>query len=97
MKKRLTYEGLVAGIAVLESSLSAKEATMADLDSKIARKEERMAYLERLLFGSKRDKLASKAAASDQPGLFDELFNGAYDGRAAQIRQKAGENRGGSG
>lgn len=54
-------------------------------------KSERIAYLERLLFGSKSDKLASKAVVPNQPGLFDELFDEAYDERAAEIQKKAEE------
>lgn len=84
MKTRSTYEDLLARISVLEAALSAKEAA-------IARKEERIAYLERLLFGSKSDRMAAKAAQSDQPGLFDEMFDEAYDERAAQIQQAAQE------
>ncbi len=86
MNKRPTYAGLLSKIAVLEKAVSAKDAT-------IARKEERIAYLERLLFGSKSDRIAAKAAMANQPGLFDGLFNGACDERAAQIRQTAEEIR----
>lgn len=84
MNKRPTYVELLSRITVLEKAVSAKDAT-------IARKEERIAYLERLLFGSKSDRMASKAALADQPGLFDGLFNEACDERAAQIRQTAEE------
>ncbi len=86
MNKRPTYAELLSKIAVLEKAVSAKDAT-------IARKEERIAYLERLLFGGKSDRIAAKAAMADQPGLFDGLFNGACDERAAQIRQTAEEIR----
>lgn len=55
------------------------------------RKSERIAYLERLLYGSKSDRLATKAAMANEPGLFDELFNEACDERAAQIQQAAEE------
>lgn len=77
METRPAYEDLLAKIAILEASLSVKE--------------ERIAYLERLLFGSKSDRMAAKAAQSDQPGLFDQMFDQAYDERAAQIRQAAQE------
>ena len=86
MKTRPTYEELLAKIAVLEAAVSANEAT-------IARKEERIAYLERLLFGSKSDKMAAKAAMANEPGLFDELFDEAYDERAALIQQTAKDIR----
>ena len=84
MKTRPTYEDLIARIAVLEASLSVKEDV-------ISRKEERIAYLERLLYGSKSDKLAAKAALANQPGLFDELFDEAYDAKAAEIQDTARE------
>lgn len=84
MKARPTYEEWLAKIAILEATVSANEES-------IARKEERIAYLERLLFGSKCDKMAAKAAQANQPGLFDELFDEAYDERAAQIQQAVQE------
>ncbi len=91
MKTKPTYEELIAKISILEATLSAKDAAIADKDAVIMRKEERIAYLERLLFGSKRDKMVQKAAESNQPGLFDELFDEAYDKRAAQIQQTSKE------
>lgn len=91
MNKKPTYAELFSRINVLENTLSAKDSIIAAKDEQLARKEERIAYLERLLFGSKRDKLASKAAEANQPGLFDELFNEAYDERASQIQQTAQE------
>lgn len=91
MKKRPAYDELLSKIAVLEEAVSAKDAVISAKDAVIARKEERIAYLERLLYGSKSDKMAAKAAMSNQPGLFDELFNEAYDERAAQIQQTAQE------
>lgn len=105
MKKRPAYDELLSRIAVLEEAVSAKDAiisakdavisdkdaVISDKDAVIARKEERIAYLERLLYDSKSDKMAAKAAMSNQPGLFDELFNEAYDERAAQIQQTAQE------
>lgn len=45
-------------------------------DEEIKRKEECIAYLERLLFGAKGDKLASP-----DPTLFDSLFAEVMDGR----------------
>lgn len=72
-----TYEELLAEVTVLRES--------------DRRKSERIAYLERLLYGSKSDKLASKRAVDSQPGLFDELFNEAYDERAAEIQKTAEE------
>lgn len=52
------------------------------------RKDERIAYLERLLYGAKSDRIASKVP-ENQPGLFDELFREAMDEKARQIEQAA--------
>lgn len=75
MKTAPSYEELLAEVKALRES--------------DRRKSERIAYLERLLFGSKSDRLASKAVISNQPGLFDELFNEAYDERAMEIQKTA--------
>lgn len=64
---------------------------MADKVNEIIRKEERIAYLERQLYGVKSDRKTSKASDADQPGLFDELFDRVYDERAAQIQKAAQE------
>lgn len=77
MKTSPSYEELLAEVMILRES--------------DRRKSERIAYLERLLYGSKSDKLASKAAAANQPGLFDDLFNEAYDERAAELQKVAEE------
>ena len=76
MKTRPTVEELLAEIAVLREQNR--------------RKDERIAYLERLLYGSKSDRIASKVPAN-QPGLFDELFQEAMDEKARQIEQSAKE------
>lgn len=77
MNQVLSYEELLAEVMLLRES--------------DRRKSERIAYLERLLYGSKRDRMAAKATEENQPGLFDELFDEAYDERAAQIQQAAKE------
>ncbi len=77
MKTAPTYEELLAEVMVLRES--------------DRRKSERIAYLERLLYGRKSDKLAAKAVAANDPGLFDELFDEAYDERAEEIQKVAGE------
>ncbi len=77
MNQAPSYEELLAEVMLLRES--------------DRRKSERIAYLERLLFGVKSDRMASKATRTNQPGLFDELFDEAYDERAAQIRQAAHE------
>ena len=48
----------------------------------------RIAYLERMLYGAKSDRILSKVPA-DQPGLFDEMFKQAMDEKAAQVEQTA--------
>ena len=77
MNQAPSYEELLAEVMLLRES--------------DRRKSERIAYLERLLFGSKSDRMAAKAAETNQPGLFDGLFDEAYDERAARIRQAAQE------
>ena len=52
------------------------------------RMNERIAYLERLLYGAKSDRIASKVP-ENQPGLFDEFFKEAMDEKARQIEQAA--------
>lgn len=59
----------------------------------------RIAYIERMLYGAKSDRLASKVPAG-QPGLFDEFFQQAMDEKmrevwkmAAQIKDEAEKRR----
>ena len=74
MKKAPTYEELLVEIAMLRDQNK--------------RKDERIAYLERLLYGAKSDRIASKVP-ENQPGLFDEFFKEAMDEKARQIEQAA--------
>lgn len=76
MKNKPTHEELLAEIAVLREQNR--------------RKDERIAYLERLLYGAKSDRIASKMP-DNQPGLFDELFQEAMDEKAMRIEQAAKE------
>lgn len=62
----------------------------AALKEKSKRLEERIAYLERMLYGAKSDRLASKVP-EDQPGLFDDFFQEAMDEKACQVEQMAKE------
>lgn len=71
-----TYEELLARIASLESENKHQA--------------ERIAYLERMLFGSRRDR---RRHAPDTPGLFDDEFNRALDERDAAIQKTAGQIR----
>ena len=51
---------------------------------------QRIAWLERQLYGIKSDRSASKAA-DDQPGLFDEMFKQALEEKEAQVERMAEE------
>lgn len=73
MKKELSYEELSVLVATLESENK--------------RKDERIAYLERMLYGPKRD----RKKAYDGPGLFDKEFNEALDRRDAAIEKAAND------
>lgn len=76
MKAEPKYEDLLAENAILREENR--------------RQGERIAYLERLLFGAKSDRLSLKKQ-DNQPGLFDELFQEAMDEKAGQIEQAAKE------
>ena len=66
--------------------------TYEDLEQQIARLKARIAYLERMLFGAKSDKLASKASDEGQlPGLFDDEFKEAMEEKHCQIEQMVKE------
>lgn len=52
------------------------------------RKDERIAYLERMLYGAKSDKI-KRHQQDNQPGLFDDEFKEAMDAKSAQIEQAA--------
>lgn len=85
MKTAQTYEELLSKIDVLESMPPVK-------DTEITRKEERIAYLERMLYGAKSDCLTSRVADS-RPGLFDEEFRQAMDEKTRKVEKKAEEIR----
>lgn len=76
MKKPQTYEEINAENVSLKARIKAMQ--------------ERIAYLERMLYGEKSDKLKTKAA-DDQPGLFDDFFKEAMDEKTAQIEKTAKE------
>ena len=69
-----TYEELLAEIYTLR----AREIML----------KERIAFLERRLFGAKSDRL-TYVNPDDQPGLFDEMFKEAMDEKASQIEKMA--------
>ena len=52
---------------------------------------QRIAYLERMLYGSKSDRVKQDAASDGQPSLFDDFFKEAIDENAAKIEAAAKE------
>lgn len=74
MKTAPAYEELLAEIYTLR----AREIML----------KERIAFLERRLFGAKSDRL-TYVNPDDQPGLFDEMFKEAMDEKASQIDKMA--------
>lgn len=74
MKTALTYEELVA-----------ENASMKETEKTLRM---RIAYLERMLYGRKSDRIARKVV-DDQPGLFDNFFKEAMDEKTAMIEQTA--------
>ena len=61
-----------------------------ELKDEVVRLKERIAYLERLLFGAKSDKLRITASANE-PGLFDEWFKEAMDEKPSKIEKAKAE------
>ncbi len=72
MKRTPTYEELSAENALMKAEIKAMQI--------------RIAYLSRMLYGSKSDKLVIKNT-DNQPGLFDEFFKEALDEKTAQIEE----------
>lgn len=72
MKTALTYEELMA-----------ENASMKETEKTLRM---RIAYLERMLYGRKSDRIARKVV-DDQPGLFDNFFKEAMDEKTAMIEQ----------
>lgn len=81
MEKPPTYDELLAENLAMKAEADAMKANEKSLKARIA-------YLERMLYGAKSDRLASKVPAG-QLGLFDDLFREAMDEKAGQIRQMA--------
>lgn len=65
-----------------------EQPTYEELQVKVQRLTERVAYLERLLWGGKRDKRVAQG-----PTLFDELFNEAAEAKEAAIAETVQEIR----
>lgn len=74
-------------LASKDEELASKDKKLASKDEDIKRKEERIVYLERLLFGSKRD----KSSTQDGPTLFDSQFAEAMNEHDAAIEQTVKE------
>lgn len=87
MKENLSYTDLLALATRLEGDVARKDEQIQVKDQEIKRHLERIAYLERMLFGSKRDKKVSM----EGPGLFDEEFKEAMDAKDSAIEQVARE------
>ena len=60
------------------------------LEEEVARLKERVAYLERMLYGSKSDKLRVHEQ-DNNPGLFDDYFKEVHDEKIAQAEKVAKE------
>ena len=81
MKENPAYEELLAENTAVKAKIAALKANERLLEMRIA-------YLERMLYGSKSDKLVSKVLAN-QPGLFDDFFKEAMDRKADEIEAMA--------
>ena len=84
MKKARTYEEISAENISMKAELEALKANEKLMLARIA-------YLERMLYGSKADKLLSKKEVDNQPGLFDEFFKEEMNEKTAQIEKTAQE------
>lgn len=90
MKKAPTYEELLAENREMKVQAEAMKAEAEAMKANELTLKARIAYLERMLYGAKSDRLASKVP-ENQPGLFDELFKEAMDEKVRQIEQTAKE------
>lgn len=80
-----TYEELQTKVEVLTAEIGSLKGTEKTL-------RQRIAYLERMLYGRKSDKLTSKVPL-DQPGLFDQVFEEAMEEKAKEIEKSVEEIR----
>lgn len=90
MKAIPPYEQLLEKIAVLEAQNKRKDEAILQRDEEIRNKNMRIAYLERLLYSPKSDKILSKVP-NNQPGLFDDYFNEAMDEKIEEIKNICSE------
>ena len=65
--------------------------TYDDLVAENTKLKQRIAYLERMLYGSKSDRIKKDAATDGQLSLFDDFFKEAIDENAAKIEAAAKE------
>ncbi len=79
----MTYEELSAENVSMKAELEVMKANEKLMLTRIA-------YLERMLYGSKSDKLLSKEV-DNQPGLFDDFFKEEMNEKMAQIEETAKE------
>ena len=87
MKDKDRIAALVQEKALLQAENKSLQAEKECLQAELQRKLERIAWLEKQLFGPKRD----KSKAQDGPTLFDDEFNAAYDARQAALGKAASE------
>lgn len=83
-----TYEELLADNVTLHKDNAALHQNVAALRASEKRLALRVAYLERMLYGTKSDRLLSKVPA-DQPGLFDKFFDETMAEKASEIEAAA--------
>ncbi len=83
-----TYEELLAENIAMKAQAESMKAQAESMKANEASLRARIAYLERMLYGAKSDRLTSKVPA-DQPGLFDELFDQAVDEKAREVEKMA--------
>lgn len=95
MKENPVYEELLAENLAVKAENTAVKAENAAIKAEVSALkanerllEMKIAYLRRMLYGSKSDKLLSKVPA-DQPGLFDDFFKEAMDEKAGEIERIA--------
>ena len=90
MKTAPTYEELLAENIAMKANAEAMKAEAEAMKANEMSLRMRIAYLERMLYGRRSDRLASKVP-DNEPGLFDELFKEAMDEKAAKIEAMAKE------
>lgn len=89
IRKTVTDSTQEETVRRLLETIETKDEVIKQQNDKLLRAKERIAYLERMLFGSKRDRL--KMPHQEGPGLFDDFFKEALDARDAAIQDTVKE------